>query len=102
MMFGKNVFTLKNGELTFAPRPALPEYLISEEKTVEAVMLGEIAVEYRMQEKKDYIPGEYAIENMHFIYKNKSEVDVNAEYISGKLAEDIRARRVERIVIQIG
>ncbi len=102
MMFGKNLFTLKNGELVFAPRPAIPKYLIPETKTVCAVMLGEIAVEYRMQEKKDYVPGEYTIENMHFIYKNKSEVDVNAEFISGKLAEDIRARRVERIEIQLG
>ena len=99
MMFGKNVFTLKNGELTFAPAPAIPEYLITEEKTVEAALLSEITVEYRMQEKKDYIPGEYVIESMRFLYKNKSEVDVNADYISGKLAEDIRARRVERIEI---
>ena len=102
LMFGGNVFTLQNGELTFAPRPAIPEYLIPEEKTVEAVLLGEIAVEYRMKEKKDQIPGEYSIENMHFVYKNKSEVDVNAEFVSGKLAKDVRARRVERIEILLG
>ncbi|MCM1122212.1 MAG: hypothetical protein NC416_06490 [Eubacterium sp.] len=101
MMFGRNVFTLRNGELTFAPSPAIPEYLIPEEKTVEAVLLGEIAVEYRMKEKKDHIPGEYVVESMHFLYKNRSEVDVNAGYISGKLAEDIRARRVERIEIRL-
>ena len=41
------------------------------------------------------------IESMRFLYKNKSEVDVNADYISGKLAEDIRARRVERIEIYL-
>ena len=102
LMFGRNVFTLQNGELTFAPRPAIPEYLIPEDKAVEGVLLGEIAVEYRMKEKKDQIPGEYSIENMHFVYKNKSEVDVNAEYVSGKLAEDVRARRVERIEILLG
>lgn len=101
MMFGKNVFTLKNGELTFAPVPAIPEYLIAEDKTVEAALLGEIAVEYRMQEKKDYIPGEYRIESMHFIYKNKSEIDINADQIGGKPAEDIRARRVERIRVYL-
>ena len=102
MMFGKNVFTLQNGELTFTPRPAIPEYLITEGQTVEASLLGGITVEYRMREKKDYIPGQYTVGNMHFIYKNKSEVDVNAEYIGGKLAEDIRGRRVERIEIQLG
>lgn len=101
MMFGKNIFTLKNGGLTFAPRPAIPEYLITEEKTVGAVLLGKIALEYRMKERKSLIPGKYVIENMHFIYKNKSEVDVNTEYVSGKLAEDIRTGRVERIEIMI-
>ena len=102
MMFGRNVFTLKNGELTFSPEPAIPEYLIMEDKTVEAVLLGKIAVAYRMQERKDYIPGEYVIQNMHFVYKNKSEVDINAAYVSGKPAEDIRAGRVEKIEILLG
>lgn len=102
MMFGKKVFTLKNGEIAFAPRPAIPAYLITEENTVEATLLGEIAVEYRMEEKKDFIPGGYSVKNMHFVYKNKNEVDVAAEYVTGKLAEDVRERRVERIEILLG
>jgi len=102
MMFGRNVFTLKNGELAFAPRPAIPSYLITGEGTVASTLLGGIAVEYRMEEKKDFIPGEYSVKNMHFVYKNKNEVDVAAEYVTGKLAEDVRERRVERIEISLG
>ncbi len=102
MMFGRNVFTVKNGELAFAPQPAIPVYLIPEEKVVKATLLGEIAAEYRMEEKKDYIPGSYTVKSMHFIYKNKNEVDVAAAYAAGRVAEDVRAKRVERIEILLG
>jgi len=102
MLFGKNVFCVKKGELVFSPGPAIPEYLIPEDRTVEAVMLGDVTVVYRMEEKKDYIPGRYAIQNMHFFYKNKSEVDVSAASVGGKLAKDVRAGRIERIEIRLG
>lgn len=102
MMFGRKVFDVKDGELVFAPSPAIPEYLVPEEKVVGTTLLGEIAVEYRMEEKKDYIPGRYAVKGMHFIYKNGNEVDVAAEYAGGRIAEDVRAGRVERIEILLG
>ena len=99
MMFGRNVFGLKNNELVFSPEPAIPAYLIPEDRTVSAAFLGEITVVYRMETKRDYIPGNYTVKDMNFIYKNKNEVDVTAAYVSGKLAEDVRAGRVERIEI---
>lgn len=102
MMFGRKVFGVKNDELIFSPSPAIPEYLVPEDKKVSAMFLGEIAVEYRLEDKRDYIPGTYTIRDMNFIYKNKSEVNVTAAYVSGKLAEDVRARRVERIEIMLG
>lgn len=102
IMFGKHVFRFKNGELIFSPSPAIPAYLIPEDKKVSATFLGEIAVEYQMEEKRDYIPGNYAVKDMNVIYKNKSEINVTAGYVSGKLAEDIRSGRVERIEILLG
>lgn len=99
MMFGKNLFTVRNGELTFMLRPAIPKYLIPEEKKVSATLFGEIEVEYRMKARKDYIPGRYRIKNMHFLYKNQSEADTMADYVTGKLAEDIRERKVAKIEI---
>lgn len=102
MMFGKNVFTMKNGELVFAPEPAIPAYLIPEEKVIETTFLGEIPVVYRMEEQRDYIPGTYGIKEMHFTYKNGNELEVTAGYVSGKLAEDIRSGRVMRMEILLG
>lgn len=102
MLFGKNVFRMKDGELVFAPNPAIPEYLIPEERTVEATMLGDVQVIYRMEEKKDYIPGGYAVKGIHLLYKNKSRVNVTAAYVSGKLAEDIRSGKVGQLEIRLG
>ncbi len=101
MMFGANVFKEEEKELVFAPQPALPEYLVSEEKEVEAILLGKTKVVYQFLEKQDYIPGTYQIKNMKFYYPNGSVAEVHKEYVKGKLAEDIRNGNVEKIVIRI-
>lgn len=102
LMFGRHVFTVKKKELVFSPQPALPAYLIPEDGVVEATLLGETAVVYHMGEKRDYIPGQYTVKRMHFTYKNKNEADVDAACVAGKLAEDVRGGKMERIDIWIG
>lgn len=99
MMFGKKIFEVRDGELVFAPKPAIPEALITEQNTVMATMLGKIEVEYQMQEKKNYIPGEYQITGMHLVYQNGSTAESKSEIITGQLAEDIRDCQVARIEI---
>ncbi len=101
MMFGANLFEVKEGELVFAPKPAIPEYLITDQDTVTATLLGEIEVEYLMQEKKNYIPGDYQIADMHFVYRNGTTADTTAELVSGQLAEDIRECRIVKIEITL-
>lgn len=101
MMFGQTPFAVKKEELVFAPCPAIPSYLIPEEHKVTTTFLGEIEVEYQMADKKDYIPGSYQIRNMHFLYKNKNEVDTTAAYVTGKLAEDIRERKIVKMEITL-
>lgn len=99
MMFGPHVFVMKKNELTFSPQPAIPAYLIPENGVVETMLLGATAVVYRMKEKRDYIPGQYAVRRMHFVYRNKNEADVEAAYVGGKLAQDIRSGKMERIEV---
>ena len=101
MMFGREVFTQKNGELIFMPRPAIPRYLIPADGKVRATLLGEIEVEYQFRADKDYIPGNYVIENMHFVYKNKNEADTLAGQVAGKLAEDVRECKVAKVTITL-
>lgn len=102
LMFGRHVFTVKKKELVFSPQPALPAYLIPEDGVVEATLLGETAVVYHMEGKRDYIPGQYTAKRMHFTYKNKNEADVDAACVAGKLAEDVRGGKMERIEVWIG
>lgn len=102
LMFGRHVFTVKKKELVFSPQPALPAYLIPEDGVVEATLLGETAVVYHMEGKRDYIPGQYTVKRMHFTYKNKNEADVDAACVAGKLAEDVRGGKMERIEVWIG
>lgn len=101
MMFGQTPFAVKKEELVFAPCPAIPSYLIPEERKITTTFLGEIEVEYRMADRKDYIPGRYQIRNMHFLYKNRNEVDTTAAYVTGKLAEDIRERKIMKMEITL-
>ena len=102
MMFGRHIFTMKKNELAFSPMPAIPAYLIPENGAVEAVLLGKTTVAYQTEEKRDYIPGQYTVRRMHLIYNNKNEADVEAAYVTGKLAQDIRAGKMERIEIWLG
>ena len=99
MMFGKKPFEVRENELIFEPKPAIPKYLITEQNTVTATFLGKIEVEYRMDEKKNYIPGNYQIEGIHLHYHNGSIVDVVAGSVTGQLAKDIRDCQVARIEI---
>lgn len=101
LMFGRHVFAVKKDELVFSPQPALPAYLIPEDGVVEATLLGETAVVYHMEGKRDYMPGQYKVSRMHFTYKNKNEADVNAAFVAGKLAEDVRGGKMERVEIWI-
>ena len=83
------------------PRPSIPEYLIPDTKKITATLLGGIEVEYLLEEKKNYIPGSYQVTNMHFIYKNRNEADTAADYVSGKIAEDIREQKIAKIEITL-
>ena len=101
MMFGKSVFTQKQGTLVFTPQPALPSYLIPEDGKVECVLLGKTNVVYKFAEQKDYIPGNYRICGMVFTYENGSIANVASPVAEGKIAEDIREGKIAKIEIEI-
>ncbi len=101
MFFGAHPFEDENGALVFAPKPALPAYLIPEERTVEAMLLGTIRVTYCFEQVRDYIPGAYSIKNMVFTYENGSEANVAGGRAKGRLALDVREGRVAEISVNI-
>lgn len=99
MMFGDSVFTLKDGELCFAPRPAIPAYLIPEDGKVTATLFGNVQVEYQFKEVKDCIPGNYDITQMRFIYQNGCVVSVNGACAGERIAKSLREGDIRRVEI---
>lgn len=97
MMFGKEPFALQDGKLSLQLSPALPEYLIGGDKQVTAMFLSNILVTYHVDERKDYLPGQYRVESADVVYEKGSHYTITGGVISGKLAEDIREQKVSAI-----
>lgn len=102
MLFGESVFSLQEGKLCFTPQPALPKYLIPADGKVCAVMLGNVAVTYQFDEVKDYIPGNYRISQMRFVYKNKRVVNVNGGCAEENIARNLRDGEILSVEIFVG
>ena len=102
MMFGAAPFSMENGELTFTPQPAIPAYLIGADQTVEATLLGTTRVIYHLEQKKDYIPGQYENKKVRITFKNGGKAEVTDNRITGKMAQDIRNGKVASIEITLG
>lgn len=101
MMFGKHVFRVQNEELAFVPQPAIPGYLVPEDGKLETTLLSDIRVVYELGDVKNYIPGNYVIENMTFTYRNGTVAHTALPYATGQMAEDIRNHKVKEICISI-
>lgn len=101
LMFGRNPFMVKGGELVLKLEPALPAYLVEAGKTVEAVFLGDTKVIYQIGEKKDYIPGGYELTSCELEYKDGSTIRTEQSEIHGKLAQDVRGGLVREIRITL-
>lgn len=102
MMFGEKPFRMDGERLCCFFEPAIPEYLIPKEKTVEARFLGKTKVIYRFFHKQDMIPGSYGIERMELEYYDGQTKVVKAAGLSGTPAEKLRKGMVKSLVITVG
>lgn len=99
MMIGENPFTVEDGVLILSFAPALPAYLVSVDEPVKCKFLGDIEVNYHFKEVKDIMPGYTTIEKIELIYKDGRCHTVEANKLSGALAEDVRNHHVTSIHI---
>ena len=100
MMFG-NLFSYENGELTASFKPVLPEYLVGEEKHVEAMLLGQTRVIYEMEETRDYFPGNYKITSLELVYKDGSIFKTTQGVLTGTTAQDVRNGMIRQIKVRL-
>lgn len=100
MMFGNAPFSYTGSVLKLQFKPALPDYLVGEMDEIKTRFLTNIEVSYRLNGRKQLIPGEYLIKTMECEDKNGSLYTVAGDCISGDLAIKIRNGEINRIVVE--
>lgn len=100
MMNGDRLFTVEDEKLCFRLTPAIPAYLIGENKTVTTTLFGKTRVVYQFAEQKDIIPGQYQIEAYELVMQ-EGTVRIEADCVTGEAAQQIRKGVVEEIRVQL-
>lgn len=102
MMFGEKPFTIREGELVMQLQPAIPNYLLSEEGIVEAVLFSKTKVCYIVENKMDVIPGRYVVHTAEVVWEDGTSTSYKGGIITGDSAIRIRNKEAEKIQYIIG
>ena len=90
MFFGEQPFALEGDVLVCRLHPAIPAYLIGEERTIGARFLGRTRVTYHMADTADHIPGNYRVESIRVTRDGGAAQTVDGGVLSGALARELR------------
>ena len=101
MMFGAHVLDMQDGKLIFAPQPAIPQYLIPEDRHVTATLFGDVEVNYHFAQHKDYIPGTYKILSMAFTYQDGTVVRHAGSVVADSIPENLRTGKIRNVSVEI-
>lgn len=102
MFFGKQPFTWENGSLCLTLTPAVPAWLIPEDGRITARFLEHTTVTYQFAEKRDYIPGSYAVRAVTLVRADGTTKTIEGGTVCGQAAEDVRSGQVTGLQLQIG
>ena len=89
MFFGERPFALEDGELVCRLAPAIPSWLIGEDKTVTARFLGSTDVTYRLPDREDLLPGSYRVASVNVRFRDGSAAR-EEDALRGDLARAVR------------
>lgn len=101
MMFGKTPFIMKDNEITLQFEPAIPKYLIDEEKKIQCIFLGRVNVTYHLEKEAALIPDRYNITSYKLTYQNGTIQTINNNTLVDKFANDVRDGAVLSIDVEI-
>ena len=93
MLFGKTPFEYDDFGLRLRFQPAIPHYLIGEERTITGTFLGKITVVYHLNGLKELKPGGYKIE----FYLVDQHKHILGDTVPKERAARIRGGKVNRI-----
>lgn len=101
MMFGSQNFQYVENKLQLQFTPTIPKAFIGEDRTVEAMFLGHTKVCYQLEEVKDYIPGDYAVQEIIVMYQNGHIVQTMSSKLSEEIAIAVKNKQVKCIEIML-
>ena len=104
MFFGKNLFSYKDGKLSFNIAPAVPEYLIAEDGGkyfVETTMLGTTKMRLEFESLQDYIPGNYKILSTDVEFLDGTKEKAKALDLPVEAVQKLRDRCGKSITIKM-
>lgn len=102
MMFGDEIFQAEKENLSLTLAPCIPKSLIGEDRKIEAVFMGRTKVTYTFAERKDYIPGNYQIEEIKLICQNQDSHIIRQGTLDHFFASGIRNGEFREMYISIG
>lgn len=100
MMFGRQPFQLLEGEVICKFEPFIPDYLIGEDKRLEATFLGSVKVIYQINVSGSLIPNQSFISDIEVVYKAGNKKFFRG-YVDGVTALDIRNGMVDSIICKV-
>ena len=95
------MFGLDQGKLFFEFAPAIPEYLVPEDKTISAVLLGHVKVTYHLSAKADVIPGRYQITRALIRMNNGQCLELHSGKLGPAAAENLRNSLIQSIELEV-
>jgi hypothetical protein len=100
MMAGHKPFTMREGKLCLELKPLLPEWLFDNDNKVTFNFIGSTKVTYINSSRRNTYE-EFNVERIVLSYKDGSSVSLKENFISEPYSKDVRAGKVEAIVIKI-
>ena len=97
MMFGKAPFFMMEGKLACGLRPAIPQYLMPEDRKLACTFLGRVRVVYDFGNVKKVIPGSYQWRKIHVLYADGTCVEEKGSVLLGNAALAVREGLVKEL-----
>ncbi|GAA4080912.1 hypothetical protein [Amphibacillus indicireducens] len=102
MFVGQKPFSFDDQVLSFELSPKLPSWLFDQNGQVQFKLFSQIDVTYENIERKDTY-GTLGVKPVKYtcLLANKKKISIDGSVISGDLAEQIRAKEVQSIHVQL-
>jgi hypothetical protein len=100
MMAGKNVFSMRDGQLTLTLNPALPSWLFDESGKISFTFLGSTQVTYRNPRRADTFGAQTAvIKSMKLVKHDNTIIECDGAVLLGVEAHAVRDGEVASIEV---